>query len=440
VKKVKKLLPLLVVIFLGMFLAGCDENTAVNETADRPVVVEPQEVPVTAAEPNGEGIEQAAPLPGSACETGGNAAQFKLGDELLMDKYHYLVAGKRVGLVTNQSGVTSKGESIIDLLAGDASVQLAALYGPEHGIDGTAGAGAYIESYLHPSLGIPVYSLYGSTRMPTAEMLGGIDILVFDIQDIGARSYTYMSTLNYCLVAAQKYNLPVLVLDRPNPVGGMIAEGPVLEDPYISFVGVDNLPMAHGMTAGELAQFFNRKIGAGLTVVPMEGYSREMVYQDTGLTWVQTSPNIPDLASVFGYMATGLGEGTGIVQADKFKWIGGKGIDAQVFANLLNNAGLSGVNFIPEARGEAGGVRLQIQDYHTFNPARTGIYALTYAHSLNNFTVPKSGQTIVMFEKIMGSDKIGQYLEQGLTPQQIEANYTPALNRFKEERKQYLIY
>jgi uncharacterized protein YbbC (DUF1343 family) len=135
-----------------------------------------------------------------------------------------------------------------------------------------------------------------------------------------------------------------------------------------------------------------------------------------------------------------LGEGTGIVQADKFKWIGGKGIDSQVFANLLNNAGLSGVNFIPEARGEAGGVRLQIQDYHTFNPARTGIYALAYAHSLNNFTVPKSGQTIVMFEKIMGSDKIGQYLEQGLTPQQIEANYTPALNRFKEERKQYLIY
>ncbi len=436
----KKLLPLLVVVFLGLFLAGCDQNTAVNEKPDRPAAVEPQGAPVTAAGPNGEPIEQAAPLPGSACETGEPAAQFKLGDELLLDKYHYLVAGKRVGLVTNQSGVTSKGESIIDLLAGDETVQLAALYGPEHGIDGTASAGAYVESYIHPSLGIPVYSLYGSTRMPTAEMLGGIDVLVFDIQDIGARSYTYMSTLNYCLVAAQKYNLPVLVLDRPNPVGGVIVEGLVLEDRYISFVGVDNLPMAHGMTAGELAQFFNRKIGAGLTVVPMEGYNREMIYQDTGLTWVQTSPNIPDLASVFGYMATGLGEGTGIVQADKFKWIGGKGIDAQAYANLLNSAGLPGVAFFPETRGDAGGVRLNIQDYHTFNPARTGIYALAYAHSLNNFTVPKSGQTIVMFEKIMGSDKIGQYLEQGLTPQQIEANYTPALNRFKEDRKQYLIY
>jgi uncharacterized protein YbbC (DUF1343 family) len=380
------------------------------------------------------------PTPGSGGETGGEAAQFKLGDELLMSKYHYLVEGKKVGLVTNQSGVTGGGVSIIDLLAGDKSLQLTALYGPEHGIDGTASAGEYVESYIHPGLGIPVYSLYGSTRMPTEEMLGNIDILIFDIQDIGARSYTYMSTLNYCMVAAQKYNKPVLVLDRPNPVGGVIVEGPVLEDPYMTFVGVDNLPMAHGMTAGELAKFFNRKIGADLKVIPMEGYTRGMIYQDTGLSWVQTSPNIPDLDSVFGYMSTGLGEGTGIAQADKFKWIGGKGIDAQRFADLLNNAGLPGVTFIPEIRGEAGGVRLKIVDYHSFNPAKTGIYALTYAHSLNNFTVPKSGETVVMFDKIMGNNKIGQFLEQGLTPQQIEANYTPALNQFKSVREKYLIY
>jgi len=230
------------------------------------------------------------------------------------------------------------------------------------------------------------------------------------------------------------------VLDRPNPVGGTIVDGPVLEDPYITFVGVDNLPTAHGMTAGELAQFFNRKIGADLKVVPMEGYTREMIYQDTGLSWVQTSPNIPDLDSVFGYMATGLGEGTGIFQADKFKWIGGKGVDAQRYADLLNQAGLPGVTFIPEVRGEAGGVRLQIEDYHSFNPARTGIYTLTYAHMLNNFTVPKSSQTIIMFDKIMGSNKIGQYLEQGLTPQEIVARYTPGLDQFKAERHNYLIY
>lgn len=366
--------------------------------------------------------------------------ELKLGNELLMSKYHNLIEHKKVGLVTNQSGVTRQGLSIIDILANDKFVQLTALYSPEHGLDGSARAGEYVESYVHGKLGIPVYSLYGKTRMPTGEMLSNIDVLVFDIQDIGARSYTYMSTLNYCMVAAKKYGRQMVVLDRPNPLGGEIVEGPMMEDPYISFVGVDILPMAHGMTAGELAKYFNRKIGADLTVVPMEGYTRNMIFQDTGLPWVQTSPNIPDLNSVFGYMATGLGEGTGIYQADKFKWIGGKGINSQRFAQILNGAGLPGVTFIPEDKGEAGGVRLSINDYHSFNPAKTGIYALTYAHSLNQFKVPESGQAIIMFDKIMGTGKIGEYLEQGLTPRQIEANYSSALSAFKEERKQYLIY
>lgn len=370
------------------------------------------------------------------------APDFKLGNEVLMSnsKYHNLIEDKRIGLVTNQSGVTSEGESMIDILARDDSTQLVALFGPEHGIDGTARAGAYVESYIHPELGIPVYSLYGPTRMPTAEMLKNVDVLIFDVQDIGARTYTYKSTLNYCMVAAEKYNKSIIVLDRPNPLGGLIVEGPVLEDPFKSFVGIDNLPMAHGMTIGELAKFFNRKIGADLTVVPMEGYGRKMIFQDTGLTWVPTSPNIPDLQSVFGYMATGLGEGTGIHQADKFKWIGGKGIDALKFAGLLNQAGLPGVEFIPEQRGDEGGVRLNIIDYHKFNPAKTGIYALTYAHRLTNFEVPKSGGSVVMFDKVMGTDKFGRYLEQGLTPGQIEAGYAPALEEFKKERVKYLIY
>ncbi len=401
----------------------------------------------TKTEPRAEMTTAQKMLPPPAAEkTAAVNAQkqpFKLGNERLMTTYYHLVANKRVGLVTNQSGVNSRGESTIDVLARDPQVRLTALYGPEHGIDGTAKAGAYVESYTHPTLNIPVYSLYGATRMPTREMLENIDVLLFDVQDIGSRTYTFTSTLNYCMVAAQKYNKPVVVLDRPNPVGGTIVEGPVLEDRFKTFVGVDNLPMAHGMTVGELAQFYNRLIGADLTVVPMEGYTRSMIFQDTGLPWVQTSPMIPDIDSVFGYMATGLGEGTGIFQADYFKWIGGKGIDAQRFAGLLNQAGLPGVKFVPEVRGEAGGVRLQIMDYRTFNPARTGFYALAYARSLNNFTVPKSGSNskdIVMFDKIMGTDKIGKYLEENLSPQEIEARYTPALNRFKEERKKYLIY
>ena len=165
-----------------------------------------------------------------------------------------------------------------------------------------------------------------------------------------------------------------------------------------------------------------------------------MVFQDTGLEWIPTSPNIPDLDSLFGYMATGLGEGTGVRQADRFKWIGGKGLNAKKYAELLNGAGLEGVIFIPEERPEGGGVRLKIIDYHTFNPAKTGIYALAYAFSLGDFRVPKGGltpQDMVMFDKVMGSNKIGLYLEEGLSPQQIEANYTP-VEKFKEEEK-YLI-
>ena len=364
----------------------------------------------------------------------------KLGNEVLLENYHHLIDGKKVGLVTNQTGVDSRGVSFIDNLIATRGVKLIALYAPEHGLDGTAKAGAWVDSYIHPQYDIPVYSLYGSTRMPTREMLLNIEILLFDIQDIGARTYTYMSTLQYCLVAAEKYNKPVIVLDRPNPLGGMIVEGPVLEDPFKSFMGVDNIPMAHGMTTGELAHFYNRRIGADLTVIAMDGYHRAMSFSDTGLPFIQTSPNIPDITSAYGYMATGLGEGTGVFQRNQFRWIGGKGIDAVRYAELLNGAGLPGVVYIPEEYETAGGARLEILDPHSFNPAKSGIYALAYAFLLGDFQVPKStSDNIVMFDKIMGTDKISRYLEEGLAPQQIEANYTPGLQHFKQEREHYLI-
>ncbi len=364
----------------------------------------------------------------------------KLGNEVLLEKHLDLIRGKKIGLITNQTGVDSQGRSLVDVFAKETAFQLTALYAPEHGLDGLAAAGKYVESYTHPQLGIPVYSLYGETRRPTEKMLQNIDVLLFDIQDIGARSYTYMSTMNYVIEAAALYSKPVIILDRPNPLGGLIVDGPMMEDPYISFVGIDNLPMAHGMTAGELALFFNRKLNADLTVIPMEGWTRDMIFQDTGLPWKQTSPNIPDLVSCFGYMATGLGEGTRIYQADKFKWIGGKNIDANRFAELMNGAKLPGVTFIPENQGEAGGVRLNITDYHQFNPAKTGITALSYAKILTDFKVPKSGNTIVMFDKIMGTAKIGSGLEKKLPPKELQALYTDSLTKFKRERQNYLLY
>lgn len=368
---------------------------------------------------------------------------FRLGNEVLLAKHRGLIEGKRIGLITSFSGVCSQGESVISHISKDSKLNLVALFGPEHGIDGSAPAGARVQCYTHPVLNIPVNSLYGEFRKPSAAMLQGVDVLLFDIQDIGARTYTYISTMNYTMIAAKESNIPYIVLDRPNPLGGIIVEGQMLEDHYRSFVGVDILPMAHGMTIGELALYFNRNIGADLTVIPMEGYTREMIWQDTGLPWVQTSPNIPDIQSAFGYMASGLAEGTGIYQADQFKWVGGREVKSEPFAALLNGANLPGVTFIPEDRGTAGGVRLNITNYHTFNPAKTGLFAVFYARSLWKFNIPKSGSTVasqVMFDKVMGTNKVGQWLEANYTPQQMYAAYQADLNAFKKVREGYLLY
>lgn len=363
-----------------------------------------------------------------------------LGNERLISEYSDLIDGKNIGIITNQTGVNSLGQKTYDVLFNYKNANLTAIYTPEHGLDGLTPAGKYVKSYIDTNMNIPIYSLYDKTRMPSEDMLKDVDVLIFDIQDIGSRTYTYISTLNYCMTAAQKYNKQIIVLDRPNPLGGNIVEGFVLEDKYKSFVGIDTLPMAHGMTVGEIANFFNRNIGADLKVIPMLNYDRNMVYQDTNLPWSMTSPNIPNLDSAFGYMATGIGEGTGIGQADKFTWIGGSKIDSKQYANLLNNAKLDGVQFIPENKGSRGGVRLKITDYHKFNPCKTGIYALTYAYKLNKFKIPTSSKSIVMFEKIMGTSKYGELLKKGYTPQQIIDSYQEDLNKFKIEREKYLIY
>lgn len=364
-----------------------------------------------------------------------------LGNERLLSEFSHLIDGKRIGLVTNQTGVNSRGESTVDILLRYPNAKLVAAYSPEHGLDGKARAGSYVTSYVDKARNLPVFSLYGKTREPSADMLSNVDVLVFDMQDIGSRTYTYMSTLNYVLRAGSKHNIPVVVLDRPNPVGGTIVEGHIAKDKYLTFVGVDNLPIAHGMTCGELAQFFNRKIGATIHIVPMKDYSRSMIWQDTGLPFVQTSPNIPNIESAFLYMATGMGEGTGIGQANKFHWIGGKNVNSSKLADRLNQYGLDGVRFEPSTMGSRGGVKLIITDYHSFNPAKTGIYALATANQLNPINVPTEKKGVIpMFEKLFGSNEMGLSLKAKQSPEEIVASYQAELNEFKELRKKYLLY
>ena len=223
----------------------------------------------------------------------------RAGVDVLMHDRLDLIRGQRVGLATNQSGVDCRGRSTIDLLQAAPGVELVALFSPEHGIRGEAAAGEPVASSTDARTGVPVYSLYGETTRPTREMLAGLHVLIFDVQDVGARVYTYAATLLEVLRAAAGRQLRVVVLDRPNPINGIDVEGNVLDPRFASFVGPGPLAMRHGMTIGELARFFNSelKIGAALTVVPLDGWSRQKWYDQTGLPWVNPSPNIRSVAA-----------------------------------------------------------------------------------------------------------------------------------------------
>src|SRR5450432_779466 len=233
-------------------------------------------------------------------------ASVELGIDVLVSHDYSLLAGKRVGLITNQTGVNSAGIKTRLLLKRHCN--LVALYTPEHGLDGTEKAGRKVGTARDRLTGLPIHSLYGATRKPTPEMLRGLDALVFDLQDIGCRSYTYLSTMGKAMEAAGEAGIEFIVLDRPNPLGGQRVEGPPIEKQWISFVGQFPVPYVHGLTAGEMAGMANDRGWMGarcrLVVVPMKGWSRSMAWPDTGLRWVQTSPNIPNALSPFYYAAT----------------------------------------------------------------------------------------------------------------------------------------
>ena len=375
-------------------------------------------------------------------------------DVLLTDSLH-LVAGHRVGLVTNHTGISADGTPSIDLLFGHPEIELVALFSPEHGIRGTAAPGERIDDAVDAATGLPVYSLYGATRRPTPAMLRGIEVLLFDIQDIGARYYTYVYTMAYAMEAAGEAGIPFVVLDRPNPVGGELVQGNILDPAFASFVGLYPLPMRHGMTPGELARLFRDDFGveAELTVVPMANWRRGMDFADTGLPWRPPSPNLPDLESAFHYPGTCLFEGTNLSvgrgTARAFQWVGAPWLDGERLAALLSGAGLPGVRFhparfVPEDPGDAKfdrtevrGVRLEVTDPESYDPTRTAVAMLVEARRIAG---GRWEWNTAHFDRLAGSAGLREGIEAGVAPDALVAEWGAGLEGFAGARERSLIY
>lgn len=382
-----------------------------------------------------------------AGETAVRREPVKLGIDNI-DDYLYLFKDKRVGLITNQTGVNSQLESTIDVLRQKAN--LVALFSPEHGIRGAAAAGDKVSSGVDVKTGIPVYSLYGATRKPTPEMLADIDVLCFDIQDVGARFYTYISTMAYAMESCREQNKLFVAFDRPNPIGGEAVEGPVLKQGLQSFIGLYPIPIRHGMTVGELARLFNEEfnINAGLAVVKMSGWQRRMYWEDTGLTWIMTSPNIPTPDTVLVYPGTGLFGGTniseGIGTTRPFELVGAAWVDPGRLAERLNALTLPGVYFRPTAftprfgihNGiNQSGVQLHVTDKRSYQPVYTAAAMLTVIREMS------SGQVEVrqdgMFELALGEHSL---VDNGEDWRVLITRWQQEAMTFKKQASKYYLY
>jgi uncharacterized protein YbbC (DUF1343 family) len=383
--------------------------------------------------------------------TGIAAAQVQLGIDVLQSENFAVLRGKRVGLVTNQTGVDASGRKTRILLAHAPGLRLVSLFTPEHGLDGVEQAGRYVASRRDKATGLTAHSLYGPTRKPTPKMLDGIDVLVYDMQDIGSRSYTYISTMVKCMEAAGEKGIEFVVLDRPNPLGGIRVEGPLIEPQWISFVGQLPVPYVHGMTAGELARMAN---GLGwvqprckLTVVPMHGWQRQMTWVDTGLHWVPTSPNIPRATSPLYYVATGIvgelaGLDIGCGGPEPFEIISAKWLSARSFTAYLNSLHMPGVTFSEWSRAGFEGSRIHIDPHADANLCALGIHILAGVNRGGHPDIfdKSRGDKLQMFYKCYGSESIRAQIESGVPASRIVASWAPGLARFETERKAFLLY
>ncbi len=387
----------------------------------------------------------------------------ELGVEVFFADGHVSeLKGKRIALITNHTGVDSKLRSTIDRLKQEApGVQLVTLFAPEHGITGHAYAFESVDE-KKGHLGIPVYSLHGKTRRPTDKMLQGIDVILYDIQDIGCRSYTYTTTLFYVMEEAAKRKIPVIVLDRPNPINGLIVDGPMLEESWRSFIGYINVPYCHGMTIGELARFFNEQyqIGCSLKVVPMRGWKRAMSYADTGLHWIPTSPQIPEADTPLFFASTGIIGELGLVNIGvgytlPFKVIGAPWIQADKLASELNAQKLPGVTFLPfhyrpffgSYKGkDCQGVKIVVTNKLSYRPLAVqymliGILKNLYPVQINAKLAAVEPSKKELFCKANGNAQmLATLLKEKYTAWKLILYQKQEREAFLEVRKKYLLY
>lgn len=412
--------------------------------------------------------------------SGAGSAGVKLGVEVFLESRLDLVKGKRVGLITNPTGVDSRLRSLVDLLKESKGVRLVALYGPEHGVRGDAQAGEYVPFYYDEKFRLPVFSLYGQSfkpdpgmlknidsymrtfdtdssgagKIPEGAMIQDVDALIFDIQEVGTRVYTYVSTMAYAMQAAAESGLDFIVLDRPNPIDGTDMEGPVLDYPkQSSFVGLYPIPQRYGMTMGELARLFNERFlekKANLTVVPMRGWRRTMWFDDTGLPWVIPSPNMPTLETAMVYPGQVLLEGTNVSEGRgttrPFELCGAPWIDGYELARRLNALGLAGVRFreagfnptFSKFAGElCGGVQVHVTDRNLYRPFAAALHLIKLVRDM----YPDKFQFHAeYFDKVTGTVRVREALEKGAAVEDIVKSYDAGLRSFADLRKAYLLY
>ncbi len=382
------------------------------------------------------------------------------GLEVLRADHYLPLHGKRLGLMTNPGATDAQFNTTYQLFTHAPEIQLVALFGPEHGFVGAAADGAEVNSSVDPRTGIPVYSLYGATFRPTAEMLKNVDVLVCDIQDIGVRYYTYLWTISYILEAAGEYGLEVMLLDRPNPLGGMVVAGPPLDPSVASFVGRHPIPVQHGMTLGEMAQFLNANYNpypAKLTVIPCDGWRRAMTWQDTGRAWVPTSPAIGHLSAVQHYPGACFLEGTALSEGRgttlPFEVVGAPYIDSVALAESLNAQNWPGVRFRPHsfqptaskwAGQECQGVQAHITDLAQWRPIETWLKAICHIRALypEQFEWspihPKTGRC--HFDLLTGSSTMRDAIEAGASVEELTAGWGQFCSEFERQRQPFLLY